>query len=63
MGFHADAHVIQNNDQDWGIKEMENQMLKSSLNKRAHSLGGVAQWIKHWPENQRVAGSIPNQGT
>ena len=24
---------------------------------------GVAQWIKHWPANQRVAGSIPSQGT
>ena len=24
---------------------------------------GVAQWIEHWPANQRVAGSIPSQGT
>ena len=24
---------------------------------------GVAQWIEHWPANQRVAGSSPSQGT
>ena len=23
----------------------------------------VAQWIGHWPANQRVAGSIPSKGT
>ena len=27
------------------------------------ALAGVAQWIEHRPENQRVAGSIPSQGT
>ena len=26
-------------------------------------LSGVAQWIECWPENQRVASSIPSQGT
>ena len=26
------------------------------------ALVGVAQWIELWPANQRVAGSIPNQG-
>ena len=26
-------------------------------------LAGVAQWIEHWPMNQRVTGSIPSQGT
>ena len=26
-------------------------------------LAGVTQWIECWPENQRVAGSIPGQGT
>ena len=25
------------------------------------ALAGVAQWIEHIPENQRVAGSIPSQ--
>ena len=34
-----------------------------SFKKRVYSLAGVAQWIEHWPENQRVAGSIPSQGT
>ena len=25
-------------------------------------LAGVAQWIHHWPVNQRVTGSITSQG-
>ena len=28
-----------------------------------YALAGVAQWIECRPENQRVAGSIPSQGT
>ena len=32
--------------------------------KVAHfALSGVAQWIEHGSEKQRVAGSIPSQGT
>ena len=27
------------------------------------ALAGVPQWIEHCPANQRVAGSIPSQGT
>ena len=27
------------------------------------ALAGVAQWIEHGPENQRVASLIPSQGT
>ena len=27
------------------------------------TLAGVPQWIERWPVNQRVAGSIPSQGT
>ena len=27
------------------------------------TLAGVAQWIEHWPANQRVTGLIPSQGT
>ena len=27
------------------------------------ALAGVAQWIECWPQNQRVAGLIPSQGT
>ena len=26
-------------------------------------LSGLAQWIECWPEKQRVASSIPSQGT
>ena len=29
----------------------------------AWALAGAAQWIESGPENQRVAGSIPSQGT
>ena len=31
--------------------------------KGVRALAGVAQWIEHWPENQRVRGSIPSHGT
>ena len=31
--------------------------------KCAGALAGVAQWIEHWPVTQKVAGSIPSQGT
>ena len=27
------------------------------------NLAGVAQWIEHWPANQKVTGSIPGQDT
>ena len=27
------------------------------------ALAGVAQWIEHWTAKQRVASSIPSQGT
>ena len=31
--------------------------------KHLSSLAGVAQWIEHWPVNQRVASSVPSYGT
>ena len=31
--------------------------------KKKVALAGVAQWIEQGPENQRVAGSNPSQGT
>ena len=31
--------------------------------KNSWARAGVAQWIEHRPVNQRVAGSIPSQGT
>ena len=37
--------------------------MKILVVKRKVVLFGVAQWIECWPENQRVTGSIPNQGT
>ena len=43
------------------IKILEkNQAVKSEM---FLALAGVAQWIEHWPVNQRVAGLIPSQGT
>ena len=33
------------------------------LNAHWEALASVAQWIERWPENQRVAGSIPSQST
>ena len=38
------------------------QITKSG-NKVNKALAGVVQWIENGPENQRVAGSIPNHGT
>ena len=37
--------------------------LKCDLKKRLTALAGVAQWIEHQSVNQKVAGSIPSQGT
>ena len=34
-----------------------------TLLKIMSDLAGVAQWTECWPTNQRVAGSIPSQGT
>ena len=34
-----------------------------SLKEKKKALAGVAQWIESWPVNQRVASSIPGQGT
>ena len=38
-------------------------LLKSLWQKKVGTLAGVAQWTAHGPENQRVTGSIPSQGT
>ena len=37
--------------------------MRRDVKKQTIALTGVAQWTEHWPENQRVAGSIPSQGT
>ena len=34
-----------------------------SHKKKDDALAHVAQWIEHQPANQKVAGSIPGQGT
>ena len=38
------------------------QQCVASVKNKTSNLAGVAQWIERWPANQRVAGSIPNQG-
>ena len=38
-------------------------MLKGLIKNMNSCLAGVAQWIEHWPVNQRVTGSIPSWGT
>ena len=38
-------------------------ILAGGLRKLLQSLASVAQWIEHQPANQKVAGSIPSQGT
>ena len=45
----------------WGGEGGESSSL--SIVTRKPALAGVAQWIEHQPANQRVTGSIPNQGT
>ena len=43
---------------------LENIMVKSQPQKIPYcALAGVAQWIEHWAENQRVTSLIPSQGT
>ena len=38
------------------------QAMKTGKNGQ-YPLAGVAQWVERWPANQKVAGSIPSQGT
>ena len=35
----------------------------SSYDLKMHMLAGMTQWIECQPANQRVAGSVPSQGT
>ena len=47
------------------IIKMLNSMKKEieTIKRTSQSLAGVAQWTECWTSNQRVAGSIPSQGT
>ena len=44
------------------VKDLKRFPVKYSI-KKLLALAGVAQWIEHWPVNQRITGSIPSQGT
>ena len=48
-------------DKSLCLIEKEAIFVRTCLSKLA--LAGVAKWIEHHPANQRVAGSIPSQGT
>ena len=45
------------------ISALIKETLETSSQDGSIALAGVAQWIEHWPVNQRVAGSIPSQDT
>ena len=41
----------------------KHQIYVQGMKNREAALGGMAQWSEYQPENQRVTGSIPSQGT
>ena len=45
------------------MNDKEKTLMILPLKKKKLTLAGVAQWIEHWPESQKVAGWIPSQGT
>ena len=45
------------------IHKKKNKLDTIFLKKLHSALASVAQWIEHWPMNQRVTGLIPSQGT
>ena len=50
--------------QVFGGTQAETLNLKYYLKKKLYvSLAGAAQWIECQPANQKIAGSIPSQGT
>ena len=42
------------------FKSLHNVSLFTHDKELISALAGVAQWIEHWPVNQRVASSIPS---
>ena len=42
---------------------LHEELPRDHFYKKPSALVGVAQWIEHWPVNQRVTSSIPSQGT
>ena len=37
--------------------------MRCRVQNTGYALAGVAQWIEHWPADQRVIGLTPSQGT
>ena len=65
-GISQKQEKVQINNLTLYLKELEKEQTKPKGSRRKNiinirgSLAGVAQWIEHRPENQRVAGSIPS---
>ena len=45
------------------VKKIHSFCNYNKKNKIRSALARVAQWMECWPANQKVAGSIPSQGT
>ena len=41
----------------------DKQSMRCRVQNTGYALAGVAQWIEHWPADQRVIGLTPSQGT
>ena len=65
--LHGEGNHQQTNKKptEWEMfaNQISNKSLLSRIHKEILALTGMAQWTKCLPMNQRVAGSIPSQGT
>ena len=63
---HASKNTPNNNSNingKWAKVNKDRKRIKILFKRKKEALTGVAQWIEPRPVNQRVAGSIPSQGT
>ena len=59
-------HGMAGGHQHQGFRQQSVRMVyvhKRPFERAQAALAGMAQWIKRWSVNQRVAGSIPSQAT
>ena len=43
-------------------KQTSKQNITRAIEIKNKVLAGMAQWIEHWPTNQKITGSSPSQG-